>query len=227
MSAVPGLLLLPESSFRRYTGEYAAHDHGHAQVLIGLQGSLQLDLAGRSAFVDTSCALVVPAGMAHAYLADQPATVIVVDAPVDSGLERVQRFAPPAGWREAKTPVDPFTVLEAITGARQLLPRRRLDLAGIDAALAGRLHERWNIARLSALCHLSPQRFHSRFMELAGMTPGAYVRQRRLDEAQRLLRAGLPLDSAALQTGYSSASALAFALKRERSVGARELRRLC
>lgn len=77
MSSGPSALLQPESSFRRYTGEYAAHDHSHAQVLVGLRGNLQLEVAGHAAFVDASCALVVPAGMAHAYLASRPAMGIV------------------------------------------------------------------------------------------------------------------------------------------------------
>ena len=59
---------------------------------------------------------------------------------------------------------------------------------------------------------------------LAGMPPLAWVRRRRLDEAQRQLRAGLPLDKVALHVGYASASALCFALRRERGVGARGLR---
>ena len=77
---------------------------------------------------------------------------------------------------------------------------------------------------MAGLCRFSPQRFRARFAELTGLSPLAWVRQRRLDEAQRQLRAGLPLDTVALQVGYASASALCFALRRERGIGARQLR---
>lgn len=73
---------------------------------------------------------------------------------------------------------------------------------------------------------LSVPQFHTRWHQLTGQTPRAWLRDRRLDEAQRLLRAGWLADAVAAQVGYSSASALLYALRRERSVGARALRTL-
>ena len=86
------------------------------------------------------------------------------------------------------------------------------------------LHRDWTVAALAELCRFSPQRFRARFSELSDLSPVAWVRQRRLDAAERMLRAGLPLETVALQVGYASASALCFALRRERGIGARSLR---
>ena len=61
------MVLRPAASQRRYLGEYAAHRHEHAQVLIGVHGLLELRLDGRRTYVDGASALVVPAGVWHAY----------------------------------------------------------------------------------------------------------------------------------------------------------------
>ena len=212
------------ASLRRYAGEYAAHAHHHAQVLVGWKGRLELELDGRGAYVDASSALIVPAGMSHGYLADKPAAVLVIDAPPGDGLERFRRFVPPLHWKYQRRLFDAEAALEEVFGASTVLLRRPIDLDMLAAAIDAELHGEWTTARLAALCRLSAQRFHARFIELTGMTPGACVRHRRLNEAQRLLRAGLSLDATALQVGYASASALAYALRRERGVGARQIR---
>lgn len=215
----------PTASLRRYTGEYEAHVHHHSQVLVGLKGRLELEVAGRHAWVDASSALIVPAGASHAYLAVKPAAVLVIDAPPMDGLQRFRRFMPPSHWKAPGCDFDAVAALGEVVGAGTVLQRRPIDLEALAAAIDANLHGDWPTPRMAALCGLSVQRFHPRFAELTGTTPGAYVRRRRLDEAQRLLRAGLSLDATALQVGYASASALAFALRRERGVGAREIRR--
>jgi AraC-like DNA-binding protein len=214
----------PETSVRRYAGEYPQHTHAHAQVLLGLQGSLQLELNGHSAFVDASCALVVPAGVSHAYCADAPARVVVVDCPPAGRLDRVRKLAIPAPWRRCIADVDADTLLQRLADAPVLLACRRLDIDTLARAVDAALYREWTTGQLAAMCHLSPQRFRARFVELTGTTPLAWLRSRRLDRAERMLLAGVGLETAALQVGYASASALAYALRRDRGVGARGLR---
>lgn len=75
----------PHLSVRAYRGEYGDHRHAHSQVLVGLRGSLQLEVNGHSAFVDSSCGLVIPAGSSHGYLAETTAEMLVVDCPSPTG----------------------------------------------------------------------------------------------------------------------------------------------
>ena len=158
-------LLHPEASLRRYAGEYPAHSHAHAQVLVGLQGCLELELDGHAAFVDAASALIVPAGVAHAFLAEVPARMLVLDAPAEAAaLRRVRRFAPPPAW---KTPpveaLDAAALLDSLHDTPTLLARRRLDLAALETAVAAAPAADWSTPRLAALCCLSPQRFHALF----------------------------------------------------------------
>ena len=115
-------------------------------------------------------------------------------------------------------------LLEAILQTPRVGVRRGIALDELRAALAGALHEPWTTARMAERCLLSPQRFHARLLELTGLSPQAWLRTLRLDEAQRLLRRGLTLEAAAVRVGYRSASALAHAMRRDRDVGARDLR---
>jgi len=215
-------LVAPVASLRRYHGDHGAHAHEHAQVLFGLGGVLEVEVAGRGARVDASAGLVVPPGARHASMSRHGASVWVVDAPPGPGLDRLRTFAPPARWSMG---ADAGQLLLAIAAAPRVLARRRLETAQVQAAIDGRLHEDWPNARLAAVCALSVPRFHARWLALTGLAPQAWLRAHRLDVAAALLRAGMPLETAALQVGYRSASALGVALRRERGVGARALRR--
>jgi AraC-like DNA-binding protein len=208
---------------RSYDREGGRHAHDHVQLLIGVSGRLELEVEGRSAWVDASCGLVVPAGATHAYCAQPRARLIVLDCATGPAPQRLHRFALPRAWR-AGVP-DRDALLEAALGAAPLAGRRPIDLDALAARIDGDLARRWTVADLAADCCLSPQRLRARFAQAWGLSPLDFVRQRRLDRAEQLLRQGLALDAAALQVGYGSASALSAALRRERDTGARTLRR--
>ncbi len=253
----------PYCTIRRYSGEHAAHVHDHAQVLVGLEGRMELEVDGRPAFVDATCGIVVPAGARHGYLALPGARFCVVDALPQPGTDRLRRFAVPPGTRrqlgrlaggahgegegDSSSGGAGHGGLQAAPGmwiapiahgvqvaaqlqtllvqAPRILARRALPLERLQQAVEAALHEPWPTARMAALCHLSPQRFHARWLELAGATPQAWLRGLRLDAAERRIARGQRLEDAALACGYATASALASALRRERGTGARGLRR--
>lgn len=218
-------LAKPALGVRHYRGDYDAHAHDHAQVLIGHTGFLEIEVEGHAHFVDAACGLVVPAGATHGYRACAPAQLVVLDSPPDRGLERCRRLQVLPHWREQVDRLDPAVMLDELDAAPRRLLRRPIRLDVVDGAIEADLASNWTTARLAALFNLSAQRFHARFVELTGRTPMDHVRRRRLLMAQRRLKDGWSLDTTALQVGYASASALAYALRRDCGVGARALRR--
>ena len=208
---------------RRYSGEHSTHAHAHAQVLYALQGRMELEVGGRQAFVDTACGIVIPAGMRHGFLAAPASQMLVIDAPDQPGLHRMRRFAVPPQWR-AQPQVDALARVAEVLQAPGVIARRHVDMERLAHTVQAALHEDWPTARLAAWCHLSVARFHARMLALVGTTPQAWLRGLRLDRAQQWLAQGQPLETVALQCGYASASALAYALRRERGMGARDLR---
>lgn len=219
-------LTAPVASIRQYSGEHAAHAHGHVQILYAIEGRMELEVAGRAAYVDTTCGMIVPAGVEHGYLAAPGARMLVIDAPDVCSAARARRFAVPAQWRGVvpRMQDDASQHLAHLLDAPRVLARRELDLQRVQARVASTLHEAWSNQRMAALVHLSAQRFQVRWQELTGKTPQQWLRDLRLDAASSAIARGASLEHAALRFGYKSASALAYALRRDRDLGARQLR---
>jgi AraC-like DNA-binding protein len=249
----PALLTHPQGSLRTYLGGHAPHAHSHAQVLLGVEGGLALEVDGRSAWVDATAGLVIPAGATHGFESRAGARVWVVDAPACLGLDRLRAFALPPGWTanpgcgsspgqgtatdagtgtgtasstygQTGTSLSAAQVLDTLDQAARVQVRRPVEVARLQAAVADTLHQPWPVQRMAALYCLSVPRFQVRWQALTGLSPQAWLRDQRLDAAQRQLKAGWPLETVALQVGYRSASALLFALRRDRGQTTRNLR---
>ena len=213
-----------QASVRSYHGEHQAHAHGYAQILFALQGRMELEVGGRPSFVDSACGMVIPAGTDHGYLAQPQTQVLVIDAPMAQGLDKLRRFAVPPPLRYPQSSLSAAAQMALVLQAPTLLQRRGLDLQCLQYQVQATLHENWPTARLATLMHLSVAQFHARFVELTGHTPQNWLRGLRLDAAMQQLKQGAALEATALRCGYASASALAYALRRERGVTSRQLR---
>lgn len=209
---------------RRYSGEYLSHAHDHAQIMFALEGRMELEIGGRSAFADSSCGMLIPAGTVHGFFAALDVRMFVIDLPADMAGDCMRKFAVTPACRASINLTDVTLQVAQILLAPRVLARRGIDLAQLDATLDRALHEPWDTSRMARLFFLSPQRFHARLIELTGLPPQAYLRSHRLDRAALLLRNGMPLETTAQQVGYRTASALSFALRRDRALSARQLR---
>jgi AraC-like DNA-binding protein len=98
------------------------------------------------------------------------------------------------------------TQAEAMAGAaRRMEAYREL----IEADLAGR----FDLARFAAAGSVTRFQVIRDFRRVTGFTPGAFVRDRRLRSAARLIQAGERLADAAISAGFADQSHLSRAFK--------------
>ena len=247
---MPSILTL-----RHYSHELVAHSHAHAQLVFGLSGRLDFEVAGRGSQVIQQTLAVVPEDEHHACGSPHGSRCLVLDVPPRNWLrsrlgvhadtcERIlerpgalQLNAPQSqlvGWLAA-SPINDAVIAEQ--GAALLLASlasaapadarsQRLPLDALRAYVERNAARPLQVADLARLAGLSAARFHLRFLEETGQTPMDFVRQRRLDLGRELLlNSTRAIGEIATCVGYASQSAFTAAMVREFGRSPRALRR--
>lgn len=241
-------------SLRHYSDEVICHSHDHAQLVFGLCGELQFEVDGRGSRVLRHNLAVVPAEARHACGSPLGSQCLVLDLPANDWLERHLghhsdsirqlldkprsiQLAPTQGqllsWL-ASSPINDAVI--AGQGAALLLgslactaPENLaygLPLAALDSYIEQHAAHPLQVADLARLAGLSEARFHSRFLSETGLSPMEYVRNKRLQRAEQLLRStAQPIGDIAAQVGYASQSAFSAAFSRHLGMTPRQLRK--
>jgi AraC-like DNA-binding protein len=241
-------------SLRHYSHELLNHSHAHAQLVFGLSGQLDFEVAGLGSQVIRQSLAVVPAAAQHACGSSSGSQCLVLDVPSEYWLHQHlgihadasrrlldrpgARCLNPAqsqlvSWLAASPINDPVIAQQ---GAALLLASlasegielarvRGLPLAALDAHIDRHAAYPLQVGDLARLAGLSAARFHTRFLDETGQTPMAYVRSRRLHLAHQLLcTSQLAVGEIAARVGYSSQSAFTAALLRQFGCTPRALR---
>lgn len=242
-------------SLRHYSHELLSHNHSHAQLVFGLSGRLDFEIAGCASQVTRQTLAVVPSDAQHACGSQGGSQCLVLDVPsadwlqqqLGSHFDAARRLLekpvavdlnPAQGqlvsWLAASPINDPVIAQQ---GAALLLASltngdspahagSALPLAALDAHIDRHAAHPLQVSDLARLAGLSAARFHVRFLAETGQTPMDYVRSRRLQLARQLLQgSNLAIGEIAAQVGYSSQSAFTAALTRQFGCTARALRR--
>lgn len=224
-ACVPGQL-----SLRDYGPSHGSHSHAHFQVLVGLEGRLQLEVEGRGRLIGPGDAFAVAPGERHDFEAAGHSRCLVLDSGDPQWLRSEPQPARPhqvgtlaaylAGALAQQQPLarlhGPALLLESWmpTATGPLRPRRRIDWLALAAWVQARLDQPLTVAALATRVFLSPSQFALRCHEAQGMGPLEWLRLQRLARARQLRDSGMAVAEVARRTGYRSPSALTAALRR-------------
>lgn len=217
-------------SLRHYGASHGSHAHGHFQVLLGLDGVLELEVQGRGQRIGPGQGCVIAPGERHDFEARSGSRCLVLDTAH-------------TGW--AHCPAQPAQAMQALALAHYLaqalqhphspaqhhgplllldawratapLPRRHqraIHWERLAVWVGQNLHQTLNVAQIAQQVFLSPSRFAERCRCETGLSPMQWLRRQRLALALELRDGGMGVAETARRCGYQSPSALTAAMRR-------------
>ena len=223
-----------ELSLRNYGPSHGSHAHDHFQVLVGLDGVLEIEVEGRGAGIGAGQAQVVAPGDRHDFEARGHGSVcLVLDtthapwarcaerAPADvPQLHALVRYLAHCMKQPQQSALalqhGPALLLEAWSPAPSMpdTRRRRIDWQALEAWARARWHAPLTVSDLAEVACLSASQFAQRCRDEQGVSAMHWLRMLRLAHARELRLGGLGVAETARRTGYRSPSALTAALRR-------------
>jgi AraC-like DNA-binding protein len=219
---------------RSYAGVPYAHDHPHHQVVLALEGELEMEIGGRSGRVDGRSGALVPAGMRHAFTGVGRNRFVTLDIGPTSGAAPARLLSTGKPYFSISRAVEHLLAyVGARTGAlgadaEHLAPLLATALAEAnageqapEAVLKATAYMRNAYARpignddVARAAGISTARLHALFQQWLGQTPGRTLGEIRLERAKdRLARSAEPIVEIALGVGFSEQSAFTRAFRR-------------
>jgi AraC-like DNA-binding protein len=219
-------------SLRAYGPSPGSHSHLHFQVLLGVSGTLELEVDGKGQRIASGQGCVIAPGQRHDFDARTGAQCVVLDTTsaaweacgpvpfkpkVARALSQYLQLA-----LQSHNPlvqhVGPSLMLDCWQTPAYVEARRQaraIDWMALSHWCQARLHGPLTVADLAAQACLSPTQFAQRCKLENGQSPMQWVRALRLARAQALRASGWDAERCARQCGYQSASALAAALRKQ------------
>lgn len=212
-------------SLRHYQRDTTTHHHDYAQLVMPIDGALDIEVAGKAAALNVGQACIILPGERHDFAADPKSAFLVHDSQwLPDGVGEQVFITLDATQRAYLS-----FVQSALAHGRSLLGMGELWLSllaapnGVSARIRRvqrhiELHLGASLGsrELAAEACLGLSQFNQRFRRELGMSPQHYVQQRRLAMAARLLiETGLPVSEVAARVGYDNPSAFAERFARE------------
>ena len=219
---------------RSYPGEPYAHDHPYHQVILALEGGLDMEIGGRAGRVDSARGALVPAGTLHGFTGIGRNRFVTLDITAASAAEPARLLAAGTPYFAVPRAVDHLLAyLDARPGelgadAEHLAPLLATALAETsaeagtpDAVLRAVAFMRHAYPRAitcddaARAAGISTAHLHALFKQWLGVSPGRTLSDIRLKQARDRLAGGLaPIVEIALDVGFSEQSAFTRAFRR-------------
>ena len=195
-----------------------SHFHDEDQVTFVLAGRRRFSLSGKSIEVTADHGLHIAAGVAHRSL-NETSDILCVSLYLPSKRFNASDLITELRVQRRRNGGLDRDRLMSILG-RTMRGNGSIEILQCSPTL--KLTE--SVTKAAQINHMSREGFSRRFKRHYGITPQAFKLVKRLNEARRLLRAGVPIAAAAAQTGFSDQSHLGRLFRRFFGVTPRQYR---
>lgn len=173
-----------------YSAHCATDRHDFHQLLVGLDGAVDIEVEGRGGRIQAGSVCIIPAGAVHHYLAlglhNHCLTLNLDNAdlfPEEKPLfDRIQ-------FRQLSSiQRDPNALIHHFSSDTRALPKVRLNLASLAARVISRLEEAWPLPRLAHEANLSERQLRRLLLRDTGLAPHQWLMRLRLERALECLK---------------------------------------
>ena len=212
-------------SIRSYTNQMRSHFHEYHQLVLPLQGSINIQVGNYKGLVSIGDCIIIKAGQRHDFFADEAARFIVVDLDdlpnniKDSTNEKVSIDTPLIAFiqfvdKQLNSQVSHTIEITMVTLFYQLLALQPLlhkvdkRIAKVISIISHDLSKSYSNNELAQYACLSVTQFKKIFKQSIGLSCQKYLTKLRMEKAKALItHTDTPISIIADLCGYQSPSA--------------------
>lgn len=212
-------------SIRSYTRNMHAHAHDYYQLVLPLQGTLEITMAGASDRVGPGRCVIINAGTEHSFSADERARFLVAD--LDKLPENISALGTP--FTNISSPLMAFCHFVEYQLQHSHNPELNREIGDLFVSLLTEepfqaqydtrisrvleylqqnLASTPSVPELAAIACLSLSQYKTLFKQQTGLSTRQFLLKLRMDKARALLaHTDYPVSIVAEQVGYTDLSA--------------------
>ncbi|SFI03184.1 AraC family transcriptional regulator [Modicisalibacter xianhensis] len=229
----------PLGEARSYPAQVLTDRHAYHQVLVGLEGIVELETGRGGVHVAPGVLAPIAEGEVHHYLAAGDNRCLVLNLPVawceTLGLDalaecRAYRLSPTLQERAhdlatGEAPLLAQWLTAAIASGGRQVSMPRLRLMRLLPEVLATLERPWRVGEMAARCHLAEAAFARQFHALVGQPPHAWLTEQRLSLACRLMHEPqASLTEIAVACGFADAAHFSRTFRARRGLSPRQWR---